>query len=195
VLSEGVLCGSRVAYRYGRKELMLWGNASVRLPVALHLVLQAVSPCRQRAHDCVDAWYSSRLKKAALELDQITGSELMCCHGTTPFFSPGRLSYSPHCGGIGKHGALADVLRRRRRRSRCVSGRYLMNALWIAHLRQTGQRHRLPYWAPFSPETEDADILAAFVASGALLLLLEMRHLAVSGVGLANVESRIPRTL
>jgi hypothetical protein len=85
VLSEGVLCGSRVAYRYGRKELMLWGNASVRLPVALHLVLQAVSPCRQRAHDCVDAWCSSRLKKAALKLDQITGSELVCCHETIPF--------------------------------------------------------------------------------------------------------------
>jgi hypothetical protein len=100
VLSEGVLRGSRVSWRCGQKELMLWGNTSVRLPVALHPVLQAISPCRQRAHDCVDAWYSSRLKKAALKLDQITGSELMCCHD--PPFSPGRLSYSPHCGGIGK---------------------------------------------------------------------------------------------
>ena len=93
---------SRVAWRCNRKELMLWGNTSVRLPVALHLILQAVSPCRQRTHDCVNAWCSSRLEETALKLDQITGSELMCCHGTTPFFSPGRQSYSPHCGGIGK---------------------------------------------------------------------------------------------
>src|ERR687897_157554 len=77
---------SRVAWRCDRKELMLWGNTSVRLPVALHLILQAVSPGRQRTHDCVNAWCSSRLKKTALKLDQITGSELMCCHGTTPSF-------------------------------------------------------------------------------------------------------------
>jgi hypothetical protein len=43
-----------------------------------------------------------------------------------------------------------------------------LSRLWIAHLRKTGQRHRLPDWAPFSPETEDADILAAFVANGTL---------------------------
>jgi hypothetical protein len=43
-----------------------------------------------------------------------------------------------------------------------------LSRLWIAHLRQTGQRHRLPYWAPFSPETEDAGILAAFNANGTL---------------------------
>jgi hypothetical protein len=77
---------SRVACRCDRKELMLWGNTSVRLPVALHLILQAVSPCTQRTHNCVNAWCSSRLEKTAVELDQITGSELMCCHGTTPCF-------------------------------------------------------------------------------------------------------------
>ena len=43
-----------------------------------------------------------------------------------------------------------------------------LSRLWIAHLRQTGQRPRLPYWAPFSREAEDAQVLAAFVASGAL---------------------------
>ena len=77
---------SRVAWRCDRKELMLWGNTSVRLPVALHLILQAVSACRQRTHDCVNAWCSSGLEETALKLDQITGSELMCCHGTTPLF-------------------------------------------------------------------------------------------------------------
>jgi hypothetical protein len=34
--------------------------------------------------------------------------------------------------------------------------------LWVAHLRQTGQRHRLPYWTPFMKEEEDAGALAAF---------------------------------
>ena len=97
---------SRVAWRCDRKELMLWGNTSVRLPVALHLILQAVSPWRQRAHDCVDAWCSSRLKKATLKLYQITGSELMCCHKTTPLFRQ-ALSYSPHCGGIGSRLSVA----------------------------------------------------------------------------------------
>ena len=43
-----------------------------------------------------------------------------------------------------------------------------LSRLWIAHLRQTGQRHRLPYWAPFAEEAEDTGILAAFVASGTL---------------------------
>jgi hypothetical protein len=86
-LGKGVLHGWHVARRCGRKELMLWCNTSVRLPVTLHLILQAVRPCRQRAHNCVDAWCSSRLKKAALKLDQITGSELVCCHETTPFFA------------------------------------------------------------------------------------------------------------
>ena len=36
--------------------------------------------------------------------------------------------------------------------------------LWVAHLRQTGQRHRLPYWTPFMREEEDARLLAAFRA-------------------------------
>jgi hypothetical protein len=36
--------------------------------------------------------------------------------------------------------------------------------LWIAHLRLTGQRHRLPYWTPFMCEAEDADVLTAFAA-------------------------------
>src|SRR5215204_4035990 len=104
---------SRAAWRCDRKELVLWGNTSVRLPVTLHLVLQAVSPCRQRTHDCVDAWCSSRLEKTALKLDQITGSELVCCHETTPLFSSGRLSYSPHCGGIGKAACILESGRRR----------------------------------------------------------------------------------
>jgi hypothetical protein len=34
--------------------------------------------------------------------------------------------------------------------------------LWVAHLRQTGQRHRLPYWTPMMREAEDAAVLAAF---------------------------------
>jgi hypothetical protein len=36
--------------------------------------------------------------------------------------------------------------------------------LWVAHLRQTGQLHRLPYWTPFMREEEDAAVLAAFVS-------------------------------
>src|SRR5215207_6486557 len=36
--------------------------------------------------------------------------------------------------------------------------------LWIAHLRQTGQRHRLPYWTPFIAEVEDAEVLKGFHA-------------------------------
>ena len=59
---------SRVAWRCDRKELVLWGNTSVRLPVTLHLVLQAVSPCRQRTHDCVNAWCSSRLGENRAEI-------------------------------------------------------------------------------------------------------------------------------
>jgi hypothetical protein len=43
-----------------------------------------------------------------------------------------------------------------------------LSRLWIAHLRQTGQRHRLPYWAPFMCEEEDADVLTAFAERGAL---------------------------
>ena len=43
-----------------------------------------------------------------------------------------------------------------------------LSRLWIAHLRQTGQRHRLPYWAPMTRESEAAGILAAFVATGTL---------------------------
>src|SRR3954451_5151404 len=65
---------------------MLWSNTSVRLAGALHLILQPISPRRQRAHDCVDTWCSSTLKKAALKLDQMTGSELVCCH-ETPYFA------------------------------------------------------------------------------------------------------------
>jgi hypothetical protein len=41
-----------------------------------------------------------------------------------------------------------------------------LSRLWIAHLRQTGQRHRLPYWVPFMREAEDAEVLTAFAASG-----------------------------
>jgi hypothetical protein len=40
--------------------------------------------------------------------------------------------------------------------------------LWIAHLRHTGQRHRLPYWTPFACEAEDDGVLADFAAHGAL---------------------------
>ena len=43
-----------------------------------------------------------------------------------------------------------------------------LSRVWIAHLRQTGQRHRLPYWAAMTREAEDAGILAAFVATGML---------------------------
>jgi len=34
--------------------------------------------------------------------------------------------------------------------------------LWVVHLRQPGQRHRLPFWTPMMPEAEDAAVLAAF---------------------------------
>jgi hypothetical protein len=34
--------------------------------------------------------------------------------------------------------------------------------------RQTGQRHRLPYWTPFAREAEDAEVLAAFRQLGEL---------------------------
>jgi hypothetical protein len=34
--------------------------------------------------------------------------------------------------------------------------------LWVAHLRQSGQRHRLPYWTPMMREAEDAAVLTAF---------------------------------
>ena len=41
--------------------------------------------------------------------------------------------------------------------------------LWVAHLRQrAAPKERWPYWAPMMPETEDAEVLAAFAASGAL---------------------------
>jgi hypothetical protein len=43
-----------------------------------------------------------------------------------------------------------------------------LSRLWIAHLRQTGQMHRLPYWTPFAREADDAGILAAFAERGAL---------------------------
>ena len=39
--------------------------------------------------------------------------------------------------------------------------------LWVAHLRQTGQRRRLPYWTPFMSEAEDVAVLAEFAAAGA----------------------------
>jgi hypothetical protein len=37
--------------------------------------------------------------------------------------------------------------------------------LWVAHLRLTGQRHRLPYWTPLMREDEDAAVLAEFAAT------------------------------
>ena len=39
--------------------------------------------------------------------------------------------------------------------------------LWVAHLRRTGQRHRLPYWTPPMREEEDAAVLGEFAATGA----------------------------
>ena len=36
--------------------------------------------------------------------------------------------------------------------------------LWVAHLRQTGQRRRLPYWTPTMREADDAAVPAAFTA-------------------------------
>src|SRR3954466_3083632 len=86
---------------------MLWSNTSVRLAVALHLILQPISPRRQRSHDCVDAWCSSRLKKAALKLDQITGSELVCCHETTPISRSPVYSTAHTVAPLGRQGAPA----------------------------------------------------------------------------------------
>src|SRR4051794_8948454 len=58
--------------------------------------------------------------------------------------------------------------------ARCTScgrrggaGAHPHHRLWVAHLRQTGQRHRLPYWTPFMSEAEDAAVLAAFNGRGA----------------------------
>jgi hypothetical protein len=42
---------------------------------------------------------------------------------------------------------------------------YPHHRLWVAHLRQTGQRHRLPYWTPLMCANEDAAVLAAFAAT------------------------------
>jgi hypothetical protein len=39
--------------------------------------------------------------------------------------------------------------------------------LWVAYLRQTGQRERLPYWAPMVCEADDAEVLARFRERGA----------------------------
>ena len=39
----------------------------------------------------------------------------------------------------------------------------------IAHLRQTGQRHRLPYWTSLMPEEDDEKVLAAFREQGEFL--------------------------
>jgi hypothetical protein len=36
-----------------------------------------------------------------------------------------------------------------------------------AHLRMTGQRHRLPYWTPFMHEADDPAVLDAFERTGA----------------------------
>jgi hypothetical protein len=55
--------------------------------------------------------------------------------------------------------------------ARCTScgrrggaGAHPHHRLWVAHLRQTGQRHRLPYWSPFMREAEDEAVLADFAA-------------------------------
>jgi hypothetical protein len=37
----------------------------------------------------------------------------------------------------------------------------------VAHLRQTGQQHRLPYWTPMMREADDVAVLAEFAATGA----------------------------
>jgi hypothetical protein len=40
--------------------------------------------------------------------------------------------------------------------------------LWVAYQRQTGQRHRLPYWMPFMREADDAAALEVFAERGEL---------------------------
>jgi hypothetical protein len=57
------------------------------------------------------------------------------------------------------------------RAARCTScgrrggaGAHPHHRLWVAHLQQTGQRHRLPYWTPFMREDEDAAVRADFAA-------------------------------
>ena len=42
--------------------------------------------------------------------------------------------------------------------------------LWVAHLRQTGKRHRLSYWRPFMREEDDEKVLAAFRAARSSLV-------------------------
>jgi hypothetical protein len=56
--------------------------------------------------------------------------------------------------------------------------------LWVAHLRQTGQRHRLPYWTAMLREEEDAAVLQAFAARP------EHDSEAVTGVALRTGRPR-----
>jgi hypothetical protein len=59
------------------------------------------------------------------------------------------IGHAAHCTSCGRRGC---------------AGAHADHRLWVAHLRQTGQRHRLPYWAPFTHEAEDAAVLAEFAA-------------------------------
>jgi hypothetical protein len=58
----------------------------------------------------------------------------------------------------------SDSFCRTRRLARLRASHTPSIGLWAAHLRQTGQRHRLPYWTPFMREEKDAELLAAFRA-------------------------------
>ena len=64
------------------------------------------------------------------------------------------LGHSVRCTGCGRQGGASAHPHHR---------------LWIAHLRQTGQRHRLPYWTSFMPEEDDKKVLAAFQVQGEFL--------------------------
>jgi hypothetical protein len=59
------------------------------------------------------------------------------------------VGHAARCTSCGRHGGASALPHHR---------------LGVAHLRQTGQRHRLPYWTPFMREEKDAELLAAFRA-------------------------------
>ena len=64
------------------------------------------------------------------------------------------LGHSVRCTGCGRQGGASAHPHHR---------------LWIAHLRQTGQQHRLSYWTSLMPEEDDEKVLAAFREQGEFL--------------------------
>jgi len=67
----------------------------------------------------------------------------------------------------------------------------------VAHLRQTEQQHRLPYWAPFMREVEDAAVLEAVTwrcdgrSFGAVWEVLMRRREFITGLGAVSAWPHI----